>query len=259
MGLLNESDRNNLYRIIHDAAVIRTHFHYFIWLQRAVREFLPHDILLACWGDFESHELRFDISSALPGVRTGQYCNRPDLVPWLLSLQERWSGLDRRPYILRQRDSESAFGAFLRLDGGARVTPRSIMVHGVDDRRLQHVCLYAFVNVDNDFSEDALKKSALVLPYIDAVLRRLEALPATPKQIFHPTRILPGFGMQEISEREQEILKWVCFGKTNAEIAIILGISPNTVKNHLGRIFDKLGVRNRTQAVALAQAHAEAA
>jgi len=65
--------------------------------------------------------------------------------------------------------------------------------------------------------------------------------------------------MQEISEREQEILKWVCFGKTNAEIAIILGISPNTVKNHLGRIFDKLGVRNRTQAVALAQAHAEAA
>lgn len=48
--------------------------------------------------------------------------------------------------------------------------------------------------------------------------------------------------------REREILHWVSQGKTNAEIAIILTISPNTVKNHLARILEKLGVETRTAA-----------
>jgi DNA-binding CsgD family transcriptional regulator len=53
-----------------------------------------------------------------------------------------------------------------------------------------------------------------------------------------------------MSGREQEILHWVTNGKTNFEIGIILGISPNTVKNHLKRIFLKLEVYSRAQAVA---------
>ena len=46
------------------------------------------------------------------------------------------------------------------------------------------------------------------------------------------------------------ILHWVKTGKTNFEIGIILTISPNTVKNHLKRIFQKLDVSCRAQAVA---------
>ena len=51
------------------------------------------------------------------------------------------------------------------------------------------------------------------------------------------------------SEREREIMDWVRKGKTNQEIGTILDISAFTVKNHLQRIFKKLGVFNRTQAV----------
>jgi DNA-binding CsgD family transcriptional regulator len=43
---------------------------------------------------------------------------------------------------------------------------------------------------------------------------------------------------------------WVCSGKTNVEIGLILDISSFTVKNHLQRIFKKLDVVNRSQAVA---------
>ena len=43
---------------------------------------------------------------------------------------------------------------------------------------------------------------------------------------------------------------WVCSGKTNIEIGLILNISTFTVKNHLQRIFKKLDVVNRSQAVA---------
>jgi DNA-binding CsgD family transcriptional regulator len=53
-----------------------------------------------------------------------------------------------------------------------------------------------------------------------------------------------------LSPRENEILHWVAQGKANEEIAIILALSVNTVKTHLKRCFEKLGVENRTAAVA---------
>jgi len=54
-----------------------------------------------------------------------------------------------------------------------------------------------------------------------------------------------------LSKREIEVLKWTVQGKTNKEIADILKISSLTVKTHLEHIYTKLGVGNRTEAVAL--------
>ncbi|HTL69172.1 MAG TPA: response regulator transcription factor [Lacunisphaera sp.] len=56
----------------------------------------------------------------------------------------------------------------------------------------------------------------------------------------------------DMTPREAELLSWVVQGKTNPEIAIILAIKLTTVKKHLESIFAKLGVENRTAAVALA-------
>ncbi len=50
-----------------------------------------------------------------------------------------------------------------------------------------------------------------------------------------------------ISSREKEVISQVCDGKTNREISEILRISEKTVKNHLWKIYRKLGVKNRTQ------------
>ena len=52
-----------------------------------------------------------------------------------------------------------------------------------------------------------------------------------------------------LSERETQIMAWVAMGKTNSEIGSILNISGFTVKNHMQRIFQKLNVFNRAQAV----------
>jgi DNA-binding CsgD family transcriptional regulator len=52
-----------------------------------------------------------------------------------------------------------------------------------------------------------------------------------------------------LSRREREVLSWVSRGKANAEIGIILGISPHTVKHHMEKIFAKLGVENRHAAM----------
>jgi DNA-binding NarL/FixJ family response regulator len=54
---------------------------------------------------------------------------------------------------------------------------------------------------------------------------------------------------QGLSPRELEILVQLCDGLTNKEIAAKLGISAETVRTHLGHIYEKLHVQGRTEAV----------
>ncbi|MGH2712055.1 MAG: LuxR C-terminal-related transcriptional regulator [Actinomycetota bacterium] len=64
-----------------------------------------------------------------------------------------------------------------------------------------------------------------------------------------------GFG--DLSKRELEVLRLLGEGLTNAEIAARLYISTKTVATHVGNIFAKLGIRNRTEAAGLAQRYLE--
>ena len=57
-----------------------------------------------------------------------------------------------------------------------------------------------------------------------------------------------------ISGRELSVLEALSAGRSNKEIADALHISPHTVKSHVGSLYEKLGARRRTDAVARARA-----
>jgi DNA-binding CsgD family transcriptional regulator len=52
-----------------------------------------------------------------------------------------------------------------------------------------------------------------------------------------------------ISERELQVLKELAAGHSNKQIARNLDVSPNTVKTHVARLFEKLGASRRTEAI----------
>ena len=67
----------------------------------------------------------------------------------------------------------------------------------------------------------------------------------------HVAPIPEGGGVAGLTHREREVLRLAAAGETNAQIAASLGVTVHAVKFHLGSIFRKLGVGNRTGATAV--------
>jgi DNA-binding NarL/FixJ family response regulator len=81
----------------------------------------------------------------------------------------------------------------------------------------------------------------------------LEALANSPR--VHATNHK---GIDLLSERERQVVQHLAGGMTNREIAQALDLSPHTIKNYLFRIFDKLGVSNRTELLYLTMNNSQA-
>ena len=67
---------------------------------------------------------------------------------------------------------------------------------------------------------------------------------------FMDVRALKRDPRESLTEREKTIIAALARGRTNTELAAELGISINTVKFHLRNLYDKLGLKNRSQAIA---------
>jgi len=109
------------------------------------------------------------------------------------------------------------------LRSAAQGSPASLPLHGTQALTARHL------------GESGLAESMLLLTLGPA---------DTP-----PARERPDVAL---TPRETEVLSWLAKGKTNRDIADILGMSPRTVNKHLEHIFEKLGVETRTAAAAVA-------
>lgn len=95
-------------------------------------------------------------------------------------------------------------------------------------------------------ADDYLAKPVANDDLVKAIEARLSRSVRQSRREFKPdfssTAPLSEFGL---THRAGEVLLWVAQGKTNSDIATILGITESTVKKHVQEIFDKLGVETR--------------
>ena len=247
---LSDRELRQFWGLVHESIGIRRHIDLLRWLQGDLQRFLAHDIMIAAWGDFGLGLIHYDIVSPLPGVRT-ERADADTLAPLLHGLFERWIELGKAPYALGTDEAgfllnNSLLGCAL---GEALQNMRSSLVHGISDERGRHDCLY--ITFSSNPSVDNVGRSAIefLLPYLDTALRQVPHLPRQHRATRPAPEEAKNGETYGLSEREAEIMHWVSIGKTNSEIGSILDISTFTVKNHLQRIFKKLDVFNRTQAV----------
>lgn len=247
---LSSSEAVRCMKLIEDAGNLKSHLDFLRWTRADVQQVLPHDILLAAWGNFEDGSVQHDVLSDLEGVRS--YAPGSDGLPFFLNeFHARWLAAGRTPLALDFREFQHLLGS-TNLPGSfcaALGNMKSVLVHGLTDQRARHDCLYVFFSTSEQRPISGFTSVALLTPVIDASLRQIPHLPQqSPRQSQTVNRpvLEEGGGL---SDRETQIMAWVAMGKTNSEIGCILNISGYTVKNHMQRIFMKLNVCNRTQAV----------
>lgn len=110
-----------------------------------------------------------------------------------------------------------------------------------------------------DFSERERERLELLRPQLSLLYRqasrsargdptpRLARPTAQQPEVRAATPIAPAAA--GLTPREREVLRWLACGKTDADIAALLGLSPRTVHKHLEHVYVKLGVETRTAAV----------
>lgn len=114
-----------------------------------------------------------------------------------------------------------------------------------------------------DFSERERERLELLRPHLAHLYRiyggsdAASGARAGSEPVSNPVQPLPRTPQTEqLTPREAEVLQWIACGKTDADVAALLGLSPRTVQKHLEHIYLKLGVETRTAAAMRAYARA---
>lgn len=243
---LGAEENTRFLHLVAACAQVTTHYELFRLAQGELQFFLPHDILIAAWGDFSAQEPQFDLVSNLPGVRTKDACN--SIVALAKRLHHIWDEGGHQPIARNSSVVElSACHDRPCLQTCAFRDTRLTLVHGICNRRDGYDSLYIALRRRLSITGETAARlrflADAVIHQIDVAYRLVAALPSGDAA---PEERPPSW---QLSAREEEITYWVCQGKTNGQIARILGISVYTVKNHVHRIFDKLEANNRTEAV----------
>lgn len=215
----------------------------FSWTQGLLQSLVPCKVLMCALHGGDSGASKADSFSTLVGAGTslGELLLRdPAALP---SLIKTWRQHNFVPVIRELRDVPALAGSRLELELG-RIGATELLIHGSRDVDTEVGSLFVFADQAGTFAEREAYLVQLIVPFLDAAWIRSQARARS-----EGSGCVARGGSGALTEREREILRWICHGKSNWEIGAILDISPLTVKNHVKKILRKLNVVNRAQAV----------
>lgn len=248
--LLSRDDQERTLRTIESAVHVRRRHQLFLWAQGPLFCLLPHEILICLRierGNGASHVeclhggiLSDSTETALChpqsglAIRMARSCEQSGVLPTLVATD---TGDHDRVYREFRGEMEG-------------IGLRNALVHGNRFSRDQDASFFVMFNIEDQLAPVHKHLMQLLLPYMHMAFHHAISDELNPVSNNRESDSKPG-----ITERELQILRWVGSGKSNSEIGSILDISVMTVKNHMKKIFKKLNVRNRAQAVSQALAH----
>lgn len=258
-----------LMRFLEAAPLVQRRHQFFVWTQSQLQPLVPHQVLVCGAWQRQRRAVVLDAfhSVVLPAPVLDQLIDADG--PLLAALTAHW--VEGRG---RSRALDLA-----RLDGAAGQAAQPLrtllgdshlLVHGVarPQRPAEIESLFVFGglgSLDAGAGATLARRAAwldLVLPFLHSTWLRVTATElelqrpgGPPPPALQDKPRAPGVAPRgSVTERERQILGWVQEGKSNHQIATVLGISPLTVKNHVQKILRKLGASNRAQAVSRAMA-----
>jgi len=227
---------------IEAAVKVETRPGFFFWVQGVFQGMIPHEGLICGIPDPAATRLRFEWIGSYP-IGEDRLAELSCLDGGALHvLAEAWRMGGGNALVLRTAAaSDKALWAVqedLRQMGLG-----DVVAHGLRGPGCTPAAFFAFLKPTPASPRD-VRMLVLLLPYLYAAWWR-----STCDEAAQVKPVFAAFP-EVLTVREIEVLNWVEKGKSNNEIAQILAISHLTVKNHVQKIFRKLNVQNRAQAVA---------
>ncbi len=239
--ILTQREQEYLLRSIESALQVRRRRQFFLWSQGQFQGLLPHEIMVCIQFGVSDEVLHVEClhGVVLNEAEIDYLCNPHNGLAVRLANHCRVE--ESLPCVIRSRSDDTHPLSRLRIEMDSKKLGHA-MVHGTE----------ALPGGSSFFAIFGLRElpttrhtffAELILPYLHILLHRVAI------NLESGTGINSVNAARPVTSREVDVLRWVKEGKSNYEIGLILGISGLTVKNHLQKIYKKLNVQNRAQAV----------
>ena len=237
-------ERESFAQIVESSMRVRRLTQFFLWTQGDVQRLLPHEILVygVPYGNGSGFAFqRLSSTRYFKDTHFAEIC-RPatGLIPQVMSRWPHSGGPMMVSSDHLSADADAQWQAMVKDNELGNLVAHG--VRGLDGKMGSFFC---FSRVGLPFGPRLAHLLWLLTPHLHETLSR----------VLVEERRISGRVMRveaRVTEREAEILRWIRDGKTNRDIAEILSVSPSTVKNHIQKILRKMGVENRSHAVARA-------
>lgn len=230
--------------ILEHSLKVHTAQQFFCWSQSLLQTVIRHELLIC--GLRHNESTLFNIASFSPNGNesgtVGRLFGQDTMLP--PQLLKTWEENRFRPFLLDLRRAPTAAGGPLGREL-TRMGCSDLLVHGTHDAFGRTVSIFIFACQPGAVTQRQCYLAALLIPSLHAAW--MYTLIA--RQMPGGQQGQPAGDHELLTSREQEVLGWICQGKSNIEIGMILKISPLTVKKHVQKILRRLNVLNRAQAV----------
>ena len=241
---LSPEEREHFLAIVESSLNVRRMSQFFLWAQGPVHRLLPHEILVFGAASGSGASVSFQKLSSTHYFGDAQFNDivKPGhgLVVRMMSAWNRFGTPLLLARALRTWDCAEEW-----LADAEKNEMKNVAAHGMRSAAGRVTTYFSFSRVGCEFGSRLYHLLSLLLPYLHETLTRV---------MIEERRVYARVVRTEcsVTDREAEILRWIRDGKTNHDIARILEVSPFTVKNHIQKILRKMGVENRSHAVARA-------